>query len=85
MPEAQIRVRFVIALAIVVVATRLVGALARKVGQPAVVGKIAAGILLGPSAFVAPAPGVSAVLLPPAFYRMSIASSAFCACSRFSD
>ena len=66
MPEAQILVRLVIALAIVVVATRLVGALARKVGQPAVVGEIAAGILLGPSVFGALAPGVSAVLLPPA-------------------
>jgi Kef-type K+ transport system membrane component KefB len=65
-PEAQILVRLVIALSIVVVATRLVGALARKAGQPAVVGEIAAGILLGPSVFGALAPGVSAVLLPPA-------------------
>jgi Kef-type K+ transport system membrane component KefB len=65
-PEAQILIRLVIALAIVVVATRLVGALARKAGQSAVVGEIAAGILLGPSVFGALAPEASAVLLPPA-------------------
>jgi len=65
-PEAQILVRLIVALAIVVFATRLVGALARKVGQPAVVGEIAAGILLGPSVLGALAPGVSAALLPPA-------------------
>lgn len=35
--------------AIILVAARLCGAVARKVGQPAVVGEIVAGILLGPS------------------------------------
>ncbi|CAN5635137.1 hypothetical protein BH24ACT4_BH24ACT4_08930 [soil metagenome] len=36
-------------IAIILVAARLVGAVARRVGQPAVVGEIIAGILLGPS------------------------------------
>ncbi len=64
-PEAVVLARLVLALAIVVVATRLVGALARKVGQPAVVGEIAGGILLGPTVFGALAPGLSAAVLPP--------------------
>lgn len=37
--------------AIILVAARAVGALARVVGQPAVVGEIAAGVLLGPTLF----------------------------------
>jgi K+:H+ antiporter len=36
-------------LAIILVAARLVGAAARRLGQPAVVGEIVAGVLLGPS------------------------------------
>lgn len=64
-PEAVVLARLVLALAIVVVATRVVGALARRVGQPAVVGEIAAGILLGPTVFGALAPAASAFLLPP--------------------
>ena len=38
-------------LAVIIAAARAVGALARKVGQPSVVGEIAAGLLLGPSLF----------------------------------
>ena len=36
-------------LAVIIAAARLFGALARRVGQPAVVGEIVAGLLLGPS------------------------------------
>jgi Kef-type K+ transport system membrane component KefB len=36
-------------IAIILVAARLMGSLARKVGQPAVVGEIVAGVLLGPT------------------------------------
>lgn len=39
-----------LALGIVVVAARLMGALAGRVGQPRVVGEIVAGVLIGPSA-----------------------------------
>jgi K+:H+ antiporter len=39
------------ALAVVIVLTRLFGALARRIGQPAVVGEILAGILVGPTLF----------------------------------
>ena len=36
-------------LAIIIVAARSFGALAKRVGQPAVIGEIVAGILLGPT------------------------------------
>ena len=38
-------------LAVIIAAARAFGALARRVGQPSVVGEIAAGLLLGPSLF----------------------------------
>jgi Kef-type K+ transport system membrane component KefB len=38
-------------LALIMVVARLMGLLARKVGQPAVIGEIVAGILLGPTLF----------------------------------
>ncbi|MBM3982824.1 MAG: sodium:proton antiporter [Planctomycetes bacterium] len=38
-------------LAVIIAAARAFGALARKVGQPSVVGEIAAGLILGPSLF----------------------------------
>src|SRR5215210_1851012 len=52
-------------IAAVVVAARGVGLLFRYVGQPQVVGEMAAGILLGPSFLGWVAPGVSARLFPP--------------------
>jgi K+:H+ antiporter len=56
--------RFLLAVAVVVAATHTVGALLRRVGQPAVVGEIIAGILLGPSLLGAVAPGVWRWLFP---------------------
>jgi Kef-type K+ transport system membrane component KefB len=44
---------------------RLVGVIAQRCGQPAVVGEILAGIMLGPSLFGALAPGAFAALFPP--------------------
>jgi len=44
--------------AVLVGAARAVGAVARRLGQPAVVGQIVAGVLLGPSVLGALAPGV---------------------------
>jgi Kef-type K+ transport system membrane component KefB len=52
---------------VVIVATaRLVGAVLAYFGQPRVVGEMAAGLLLGPSALGLVAPSVSAALFPPA-------------------
>src|SRR5690349_5684294 len=43
----------------------VLGRLATRLGMPAVVGDLAAGVLLGPSLLSHVAPGVSAWLLPP--------------------
>ncbi|MEO9139973.1 MAG: cation:proton antiporter [Jatrophihabitans sp.] len=43
--------QFLLDLVIIVVLARLMGALARKLGQPSVIGEIVAGVLLGPSLF----------------------------------
>jgi len=52
-------------IAVVLLAARAVGWLARRLGQPQVVGEMAAGILLGPSLLGWLAPGASAALFPP--------------------
>lgn len=59
-PLAQL----LLAVAVVVAACKAVGWLARRVGQPAVIGEIAAGILLGPSLLGAVWPAGAAALLP---------------------
>jgi Kef-type K+ transport system membrane component KefB/nucleotide-binding universal stress UspA family protein len=56
---------FILQLAVILVAARLVGLLFRLIHQPQVVGEMAAGILLGPSLLGWAAPGVSAWLFPP--------------------
>lgn len=50
--------------AVLVGTARAVGALARRIGQPAVVGQILAGVLLGPSVLGALAPGVHGWIFP---------------------
>jgi Kef-type K+ transport system membrane component KefB len=51
-------------LAIIIVAARSFGALARKMGQPAVIGEIVAGILLGPTVLGRLFPGLPGALFP---------------------
>jgi Kef-type K+ transport system membrane component KefB len=53
-------------IAIVVSAARLSGALCRKIGQPEVMGEIAAGIALGPTLLGLPTGNLDAVLFPDA-------------------
>ena len=53
-----------LALTLVIAAARGLGALFRTVNQPAVVGEMVAGILLGPSLLGHFAPGLSAYILP---------------------
>ena len=67
--------RFLAQLVVVVAATRLVGALAARLGQPRVVGEITAGILLGPSLLGRLAPELSAWLFPPATFPVLLAVS----------
>ena len=57
--------RLLLALAVVVGACKLAGLAAARLGQPAVIGEILSGILLGPSALGALAPGVAHALVPP--------------------
>jgi Kef-type K+ transport system membrane component KefB len=54
-----------LALVVVIVAARLCGALCKRLHQPAVIGEVIAGILLGPSLLGRIAPTATAYLLPP--------------------
>jgi Kef-type K+ transport system membrane component KefB len=54
-----------LALAVVIVVARLVGAVFRRLGQPPVIGEILAGILLGPSLLGRLSPALYQGLLPP--------------------
>jgi len=67
--------RFLVQLVVIVAATRLLGALAARIGQPRVVGEIAAGILLGPSLLGWLAPAAAAWIFPPATFPVLLAVS----------
>jgi Kef-type K+ transport system membrane component KefB len=56
--------QLVVQLAVLLGVARLLGELSRRVGQPAVVGEILAGVILGPSVLGALAPGLAAAWLP---------------------
>ncbi|MBC8011807.1 MAG: cation:proton antiporter [Burkholderiales bacterium] len=66
MTPFEISVRFFLQLAVVLVVCRIVAWLARRVGQPPVVGEMIAGVALGPSLFGLLAPTLQAELFPPA-------------------
>jgi Kef-type K+ transport system membrane component KefB len=57
--------RLLLQLVVVLAAARACGWLARRVGQPRVIGEMVAGLALGPSVFGAVAPSVSAHVFPP--------------------
>ena len=62
----QLLWRLFLAVAVIAVLARLCGVLARRVGQPAVLGEIVAGLILGPTVLGTLAPGVIHALLPAA-------------------
>jgi Kef-type K+ transport system membrane component KefB len=64
MTNNELSILFFLQLALILVTVRIVGALARKVGQPRVVGEMIAGIVLGPSIFGALAPDLQRDLFP---------------------
>ncbi|MGH9800727.1 MAG: cation:proton antiporter [Blastocatellia bacterium] len=66
MSNHELSVLFFLQLAVILFAVRMVGSLARKIGQPAVVGEMVAGILLGPSLLGWALPGVQTHLMPAA-------------------
>lgn len=49
--DLEAALRLLLALVVIIVSARLLGALARRLGQPAVIGEILGGILLGPTLF----------------------------------
>ena len=57
--------RLLLQIVIVIIVARVLAALARRLGQPSVIGEMAAGIALGPSLFGAIAPGTFAWVFPP--------------------
>lgn len=62
---ATTAIHFFLELAVILGACRLVGLLAKRVGQPQVVGEMIAGVLLGPSLLGRIAPGIQHDLFPP--------------------
>ena len=58
--------RFLVQVAVIVTASRLVGLVTRRAGQPLVIAEIIAGIMLGPSLFGWAAPGAYGDLFPAA-------------------
>lgn len=64
MDNHELTIAFFLALAAILLACRLVGYLARFLGQPQVVGEMIAGVLLGPSLFGWIAPGLQGRLFP---------------------
>ena len=67
---AQPLARLILQILLIVIVARLFGAVVRALGQPAVIGEMAAGIALGPSLFGAYFPGLSAQLFPSASLGM---------------
>ena len=62
--EEHVLLVFWVQLVVLVVAARLLGVAARRFGQPAVIGELAAGVLLGPSVFGALFPSAARWLFP---------------------
>lgn len=64
MSNHQLSAAFFLQMVVILGACRLVGLVARRFGQPQVVGEMIAGVLLGPSLLGWMAPGVSAAVFP---------------------
>ncbi len=58
-------VKVLLALTVIIITARVMGALFAKVNQPAVIGEVVGGIFLGPSLLGRVSPELAAVLLPP--------------------
>ncbi|MFC4951052.1 cation:proton antiporter [Pseudonocardia sp. GCM10023141] len=61
---AQLNIRLLLAVAVIIVAVQVAGWLMARIRQPRVIGEIIAGILLGPSLLGLVAPGVATYLFP---------------------
>ena len=56
---------FLVSIVVILLASRLLGEAAQRLGQPPVLGQLVAGILLGPSLLGAVSPHVEHALFPP--------------------
>ncbi len=65
MTGPELSVHFFLQMFCILVACRVVGAMARWIGQPQVVGEMIAGVVLGPSVLGVALPGVQQWLFPP--------------------
>src|SRR5213596_2759952 len=65
MTGPQLSVAFFLQMFVILAVCRVVGTLARRIGQPQVVGGMIAGVLLGPSFFGLFLPGLQKQLFPP--------------------
>jgi Kef-type K+ transport system membrane component KefB len=64
MSDAQLSVTFFLQMVFILAVCRLVGALARKLGQPQVVGEMIAGVFMGPSLLGLAFPAFQAKIFP---------------------
>jgi Kef-type K+ transport system membrane component KefB len=64
-PHTDVLLHVLLALVVVILASRALGIVFRYLQQPPVIGEVIAGIMLGPSLLGRVAPGASAYLLPP--------------------
>jgi Kef-type K+ transport system membrane component KefB len=64
MTSAELNIRMLLAVVVVILAVQVIGWLTSRAGQPRVIGEIIAGVLLGPSLLGLLVPGVSAYLFP---------------------
>lgn len=64
MTNSELSILFFLQLAFILAVVRVVGILARKIGQPQVIGEMIAGVLIGPSLFGALWPDLQAQLFP---------------------
>src|SRR3954452_23849598 len=65
MAHAEVLLYLLGDLVLIILAARSFGALARRVNQPAVIGEVVAGIVLGPTVLGRVAPAAPAWLFPP--------------------
>jgi Kef-type K+ transport system membrane component KefB len=67
-PEAADATDLLLALAVIMLAAQLMGAVARRLGQPTVMGEVMAGLMLGPSLLGWVAPELQASVFPPGVF-----------------
>lgn len=73
---ADTAIHFFLQLAVILMACRLAGLAARRVGQPQVVGEMIAGVILGPSLLGRIAPDLQTELFPPGITNVVLYTTA---------